>query len=558
MLLGEILIEKYSVKPVDIDKALQFQIKFGGMLGSVLINMGIVDEETIVSALSDQLGIKIFRDKNKTEPDFKKLILDKGINVSFLLQRHWLPVKNENGKISFAATNPLDYEISQYLGNMNITWDIYIVTETRFRELLSEWEFEQERDEIRSFDISDISDVEIDRLRELASEAPVVNLVNGLISRAVNQGASDLHFEPYKNMYRVRFRIDGILYDIDFFPLKMQLPIVSRIKVLSGMDIAERRRPQDGQISMKISSQEIDIRVATLPLAEGESLVLRFLIKESLRYDLEALGLERDLVQYLMEDISKSAGVILLAGPTGCGKTTTLYSCLNTINSEDKKIITIEDPIEYQLDGINQIQVQPEIGYDFLNALRSILRQDPDVLMIGEIRDGETARVAMQSSLTGHLVFSTVHTNDAPTAYTRLIDLGVEDYLINSSLISVIAQRLVRKICPDCAVPADLEPETFKSLGLDLLAERYNSNEVKVMKTKGCSSCNYTGYKGRVGIMEYLRCTDEIKSIPKDSNFCLETKKHMSDRGIRTLLEDGLLKVIKGVTTIEEIMRVCG
>ena len=521
MLLGEILIEKYGVKPVDIDKALQFQTKFGGMLGSVLINMGIVDEDNIVSALSDQLEVKIFRDKNKTEPGFKKFILDKGINVSFLLQRHWLPVKNENGKISFAATNPLDYEISQYIGNMSIDWDIYIVTETRFRELLSEWEIEQETDEIMSFDISDMSDVEIDKLRELASEAPVVNLVNGLISRAVSQGASDLHFEPYKNMYRVRFRIDGILYDIDFFPLKMQLPIVSRIKILSGMDIAERRMPQDGQISIKISSQEIDIRVSTLPLAEGESLVLRFLIKESIRYDLEALGLESDLVQYLKEDISKSAGVILLAGPTGCGKTTTLYSCLDTTNSEDKKIITIEDPIEYQLDGINQIQVQPEIGYDFLNALRSILRQDPDVLMVGEIRDGETARVAMQASLTGHLVFSTVHTNDAPTAYTRLIDLGIEEYLINSSLISVIAQRLVRKICPDCAVPADLEPETFKSLGLDLLAERYNSNEVKVMKAKGCSSCNYTGYKGRVGIMEYLRCTDEIKSIPKDSNFTL-------------------------------------
>lgn len=558
MLLGEILIEKYGVKPVDVDKALQFQTKFGGMLGSVLINMGIVDEDTIVSALSDQLGVEIFRDQNKGGAGFKKFIVDEGINIPFLLQRHWLPVSKENGIIFFAATNPLDYEISQYLGNINITWDTYIVTETRFRELLSEWEIEQDANEINSFDISDMSDVEIDRLRELASEAPVINLVNGLISRAVNQGASDLHFEPYKNMYRVRFRIDGILYDIDFFPLKMQLPIASRIKILSGMDIAERRRPQDGQISMKISSKEIDIRVSTLPLAEGESLVLRFLVKESIRYDLEALGLEKDLVQHLREDISKSAGVILLAGPTGCGKTTTLYSSLNTINSEDKKIITIEDPIEYQLDGVNQIQVQPEIGYDFLDALRSILRQDPDVLMIGEIRDGETAKVAMQSSLTGHLVFSTVHTNDAPTAYIRLIDLGIEDYLINSSLISVIAQRLVRKVCPYCAEPADLEMETFKSLGLDLLAERYNMHEIKVMKATGCPSCNYTGYKGRVGIMEYLRCTDEIKSMPKDSSFSSQIRNYISDQGIRTLLEDGLLKVIKGVTTIEEVIRVCG
>jgi len=558
MLLGEILIEKYGVKSVDVDKALQFQTKFGGMLGSILINMGIVDEDTIVSALSDQLGVEIFRDQNKGGAGFKKLIVDEGINISFLLQRHWLPVSKENGIIFFAATNPLDYEISQYLGNINFAWNTYIVTETRFRELLSEWEIEQDANEINSFDISDMPDVEIDRLRELASEAPVINLVNGLISRAVNQGASDLHFEPYKNMYRVRFRIDGILYDIDFFPLKMQLPIASRIKILSGMDIAERRRPQDGQISMKISSKEIDIRVSTLPLAEGESLVLRFLVKESIRYDLAALGLEKDLVQYLREDISKSAGVILLAGPTGCGKTTTLYSSLNTINSEDKKIITIEDPIEYQLDGVNQIQVQPEIGYDFLDALRSILRQDPDVLMIGEIRDRETARVAMQSSLTGHLVFSTVHTNDALTAYIRLIDLGIEDYLINSSLISVIAQRLVRKVCPYCAEPADLEMETFKSLDLDLLAERCNIHEIKVMKAKGCPSCNYTGYKGRVGIMEYLRCTDEIKSMPKDSSFSSQIRNYISDQGIRTLFEDGLLKVIKGVTTIEEVIRVCG
>lgn len=558
MFLGEILIEKYGVKSVDVDKALQFQRKFGGMLGSILINMGIVNENTIVSALSEQLDVKIFGDAGEIAPGLKQLISDEGINVSFLSNRRWLPVSKDNGIIYFAATNPLDYEILQYLGNVAIDWDVYIVTETRFRELLGEWELERDANEIHSFDISDMSDVEIDRLRELASEAPVINLVNGLISRAVNQGASDLHFEPYKNMYRVRFRIDGILYDVDFFPLKMQLPIASRIKILSGMDIAERRRPQDGQISMKISSKEIDIRVSTLPLAEGESLVLRFLVKESIRYDLEALGLEKDLVQYLREDISKSAGVILLAGPTGCGKTTTLYSSLNTINSEDKKIITIEDPIEYQLDGINQIQVQPEIGYDFLDALRSILRQDPDVLMIGEIRDGETARVAMQSSLTGHLVFSTVHTNDAPTAYIRLIDLGIEDYLINSSLISVIAQRLVRKLCPYCAEQADLEPKTIASLGLDTLAERYNIRDIKVMKAKGCPACNYTGYKGRVGIMEYLRCTDEIKSMPKNSSFSSEIRAYISSKDIRTLLEDGLLKVLKGITTIEEVIRVCG
>jgi general secretion pathway protein E len=324
------------------------------------------------------------------------------------------------------------------------------------------------------------------------------------------------------------------------------------------MDIAERRRPQDGQISMKMASKDLDIRVSTLPLAEGESLVLRFLIKESINYDLDYLGLEQDLIKTLQEDISKTAGVILLTGPTGSGKTTTLYSCLNKINSEDKKIITIEDPVEYHLDGINQIQVRPEIGYDFLSALRSILRQDPDVIMIGEIRDRETARVAMQSSLTGHLVFSTVHTNDAPTAYTRLIDLGVEEYLINSALISVIAQRLIRKACPDCAKQMPLDQALSRLHGLEDLAERHSIKSPKMVQTVGCPSCNHTGYKRRVGIMEYLRCTPEIKTMPKDSRFSLDARRYMKENQIRNLSDDGFLKVLRGTSTIEEVLRVAG
>ena len=556
MLLGEILIKKYGVDPGDIEKALQFQAKFEGMLGSILINMGIISEETLVSALSDQLNLKTFKDININEVDFGQPLPLENINIPFLLQRRWLPLNEENGTIFFAAANPLDYEVTQYLSSLSVNWDTYLVTESQFRELESEYSLAQGTNGMGSLDISDILDTEIDKLRELASEAPIVNLVNTFIARAVSRGASDLHFEPYKNMYRVRFRIDGILHDIDFLPLKMQLPVASRIKILSGMDIAEKRKPQDGQISMKVSSKSLDIRVSTLPLAEGESLVLRFLVKEALKYDLENLGLEPDLVKLLHEDVSKSAGVILLVGPTGSGKTTTLYSCLNKINSEDKKIITIEDPVEYRLDGINQIQVRPEIGYDFLSALRSILRQDPDIIMIGEIRDRETARVAMQSSLTGHLVFSTLHTSDAPTAYTRLIDLGVEEYLINSSLISVIAQRLVRKVCPYCAKPISLDYATIKTYGLDVLAKKYNIKTLQAMEAVGCPACNHTGYKGRVGIMEYLRCTPEIKTMPKDSNFLSEARKYMSDSGIRSLSEDGFLKVIKGITTIDEVLRV--
>ncbi len=556
MLLGEILVRKYGVDPVDIEKALQFQAKFEGMLGSILINMGIIAEETLVSALSDQLNLKTFKDININEVDFRQPLPLENVNIPFLLQRRWLPLNEENGTVFFAAANPLDYEVTQYLGGLDIDWDTYLVTESQFRELESEYSLAQETNEMGYPDISDMLDTEIDKLRELASEAPIVNLVNTFIARAVSRGASDLHFEPYKNMYRVRFRIDGILHDIDFLPLKMQLPVASRIKILSGMDIAERRKPQDGQISMKVSSKDLDIRVSTLPLADGESLVLRFLVKEAVMYDLERLGLESDLTRVLNEDISRSAGVILLVGPTGSGKTTTLYSCLNKINTEDKKIITIEDPVEYQLDGINQIQVRPEIGYDFLTALRSILRQDPDVIMIGEIRDRETARVAMQSSMTGHLVFSTVHTNDAPAAYTRLIDLGVEEYLINSSLISVVAQRLVRKVCSDCARPSPLDDTTIKTYALDVMAGKHNIETLQAMEAVGCPACNHTGYRGRVGIMEYLRCTPEIKTMPKDSRFSLDARKYMSDSNIRSLSEDGFLKVLKGITTIDEVLRV--
>jgi general secretion pathway protein E len=558
MLLGEILTARYAVSQGDLEKALQFQARYGGLLGSILINMGIISEETLVAALSEQLDVKTYKDIEREEITFKDLGLERDLNVQFLLQRRWLPLRAADGTVFFAATNPCEYEVIQYLQNEGFPWEVYLVTESQFRDLQSEYEIARGAGEIDSLAVSDMLESEIDKLRELASEAPVVNLVNALMSKAIGRGASDLHLEPYKNMYRVRLRIDGILHDIDFLPLKMQLPVASRIKILAGLDIAERRRPQDGQISMKVSSRDIDVRVSTLPLAEGESLVLRFLVQESIRYDLAHLGLEPDLIEALSEDISRSAGVILLTGPTGSGKTTTLYSCLNKVNSDQKKIITIEDPVEYHLEGINQIQVRPDIGYDFLSALRSIVRQDPDVIMIGEIRDGDTARVAMRSSLTGHLVFSTVHTNDAATAYTRLIDLGVEEYLMNASLISVIAQRLVRKVCPDCAVRATLNGDTLKSYDLDLLAEKFRVETMNIKQAKGCPSCNHTGYRGRVGIMEYLRCTQEIKHMPKNNLFFSQVRQYMSGNNVRTLAEDGFLKVLKGVTTVDEVMRVAG
>ena len=558
MLLGEILIEKFGVNRSDVEKALQFQAQFGGLIGSVLLNMGIISEEALVSALAMQLNLPTFKDIAHDQINFAASDHHEDLNIPFLVERQWLPFNHVDGKILFASVNPLAFEVLQYLQDMRVSWDAYLVTESQFRELEGEYKLSQHSADVSGLDVSGMLEGEVEKLRELASEAPIVNLVNSHISRAILRQASDLHFEPYKDMYRVRFRIDGILHDIDFLPLKMHVPIASRIKILAGLDIAERRRPQDGQISMKVAAKDVDIRVSTLPLAEGESLVLRFLIKEDVGYELGYLGLEKDLVGMLTEDIAQTAGVILLTGPTGSGKTTTLYSCLNTINDENKKIITIEDPVEYQLDGINQIQVQTNIGYDFLAALRSILRQDPDVIMIGEIRDAETARVAMQSSLTGHLVFSTVHTNDAPTAFTRLIDLGVEEFLINSSLISVIAQRLIRRICTECSTPDDSEPALIKSHGLDSLAERFGIRNIGLRKANACEACSHTGYQGRVGIMEYLRCTPEIQDIRKDSTFPKRARAQMTKNNIRTLKEDGLLKAIQGMTTIDEVFRVCG
>ncbi len=559
MLFGELLLEKGHVQPKDIEKALQYQTKYGGLIGTILLNMGVITEDILFRTLAEQLGLRFAAEDVPTKPDAGIESRLPGLRFSFLTQKGWYPADiREDGTLTFLCANPLEYEVLQYLHQQQVQFEPLLVTNTRLREIEAEWQLAREATSLEQIESLDFQENEIERLRELASEAPVINLVNVLMSKAVERGASDLHFEPYNNLFRVRFRIDGMLHDIDFLPIKLQLPIICRVKIISGMDIAESRRPQDGQISTRVAGKDIDIRVSTLPLARGESLVLRFLVKESISYELGSLGLEDDLVQLLTEDIQRTAGVILLTGPTGSGKTTTLYSCLNQINSETKKIITIEDPVEYQLKGINQIQVHPDIGYDFLAALRSILRQDPDVIMIGEIRDGETARVAMQSSLTGHLVFSTVHTNDAPTAYTRLIDLGLQEFLINSALISVIAQRLVRRLCPQCARPHESADAIIRTYRLEDIARQCGIDRIDIRRAVGCPHCANTGYKGRIGLMEYLRCDMDIQSMPKDDTFPLRVREQMKRKHIRTLMEDGLLKVIQGRTTVEEVYRVCG
>jgi len=327
---------------------------------------------------------------------------------------------------------------------------------------------------------------------------------------------------------------------------------------MASLDIAEKRRPQDGKIAMRISGYELDIRVSSLPLNAGESIVMRFLLKESVRYELAKLGIASDIHDQIVQDLQRSSGVILVTGPTGSGKTTSLYSFLNLLNNDKVKVITLEDPVEYQLEGVNQIQVKPDIGFDFAAGLRSILRQDPDILMLGEIRDAESARIAMQSALTGHLVFSTVHTNDAASAYTRLIDLGVEEFLLNAALVSIMAQRLVRRVCPECGIKHPEADEIIQRYRLTEYAQRFGVNEIDVKKGIGCKACAHSGYQGRVAIIEYLRIDDAIRSMPKDARFGVESARYREAKEVRSLYEDGLLKVLTGVTTIEEVVRVAG
>lgn len=392
-------------------------------------------------------------------------------------------------------------------------------------------------------------DEDIGRLQDLASEAPIIRLVNIIITRAVESRASDIHIEPFNDEVKVRYRIDGVLHDIEVIPKKLQAAIFSRIKIMAKLNIAERRLPQDGRIKLKIGGAEIDVRVSSIPVLYGESLVLRLLGQKGIKIDMEKLGFPPDSLAIFNNIIKKPNGIILVTGPTGSGKTTTLYGALDKINSPDKKIITVEDPIEYHLEGINQIQVKPQIGLDFPNILRHIVRQDPDIIMIGEIRDLETAEIAIQAALTGHLVFSTLHTNDAPTAITRLLDIGVQNYLLAATIRGVMAQRLVRVICPNCR---EIDDEASKD---SRIKDFFPDNQVTPYRGRGCEKCTFTGFYGRSGIFELFTIDSAIHQLIVKNADAQKIREAARKKGMRTLLEDGLLKVKAGMTTINEIFR---
>ncbi|MBD1580980.1 GspE/PulE family protein [Pseudoalteromonas sp. S16_S37] len=549
MELNQLLVERFEISVLDIEKALSYQQKFGGRIEQILINMGSLPEDQLVELYSVYLELPVLTAEQIEA--FDRVDSSAFPELEICLEHGWIPLSAESKVWTFVVSDPLNPVMNEWLFSRNIQPNLILASTSDINLLASKFGAAQEID-------NELYSAEEEKLKELATEAPVVNLLNSLISKALRQGASDMHLEPYGGRYRARFRVDGVLHEADTIPANKQLPIVTRLKILSGMDIAERRRPQDGKIEMKIANQEVDIRVSALPLNDGESIVMRFLRKESVRYEMSVLGLSQDIEQRIREDIKKTAGVVLLTGPTGSGKTTTLYTFLNALNNDDVKIITLEDPVEYQLEGINQVQVNSEIGFDFAAGLRSIVRQDPDVIMLGEIRDKETAQIALQSALTGHLVFSTVHTNDAASAYTRLLDLGVEEFLLNAALISVVAQRLARKVCDGCSVAHPDNERLIKQYELESIAAKFGLASINLRHGTGCEKCGNTGYKGRLAVTEYLACDDTIKSIPKDADFIQKAKSHNASRMRRTLFEDGLYKAILGQTTIEEVVRVAG
>jgi len=558
MSLEQILRDSYGLKEEDIGEALDLQKDLGGDIGRILVQTGSITENQLAEALSRYLDIPLFSGE-WVEDETLAAYLAERLNYDFLIRNNFLPVKiDHDGKTLHAITaDPFNYTVSDYvLKSLGYAVQLSLATEQTIKELSRDYLCENVRDFV-SLNVEE----DTEKLKEMAFEAPVIKFLNGLLSRAVELRASDIHIESSEKRHKVRFRIDGILHDMDTLEEPFYLATVSRIKLLSGLDIAEKRLPQDGKLTTKIASFFLDIRVSTIPTVGGEGVVMRLLYREKISFDLEYLGLEADHKDIVLDLISRPHGMLLVTGPTGSGKTTTLYTVLTRLNGEERKIITTEDPVEYQLEGINQIQVKSEIGLTFSNALRSILRHDPDIIMVGEIRDRETAAISIQSALTGHLVLSTLHTNDAPSSLFRLVEMGVEDYLINASVIGLIAQRIVRKNCPFCSIPDNPSEDLLKEYGVQEIADKYKDllgGEVRFLRGRGCPKCAGTGYRGRMAIFELFAYTEELKEVfLKKLSLDAVNAVLRENRSFRSLREDGMLKVAKGLTTIEEVLRVC-
>jgi general secretion pathway protein E len=540
--LGEMLIERGQIAQEDLDRALEIQKERSDKLGKILVDLGFIAMRDVLAALSEQLAVPLAT-LDGPPPSAPEI---EGLSPRFMRQCHFIPVALDDSAVTLAMADPLDFEtISAVRGFCGLKVKTALAAEQEILDSIDKYYGESEQAQPFGAELESAEAGEnLEHLRDMASEAPVIRLVNAMIAQAVEKRASDIHIEPFEKEFRVRYRIDGVLLNQESPPRELKAAIVSRLKLMAKLNIAERRLPQDGRIKLKILGREVDLRVSTLPTLFGESLVMRLLDRSTGEfYDLRRLGFDNHMLARMEHYTELPHGIFLVTGPTGSGKSTTLYSALKRINLPDKKIITIEDPVEYQMDGINQIHVNPAIGLTFAAGLRHIVRQDPDVIMVGEIRDRETADIAIRAALTGHFVYSSLHTNDAPSAITRLTDMGVESYLITSSLVGVLAQRLVRVICQHCKVSA----------GTAITPE---GETIETFRGAGCEQCSGSGYTGRVGIFELMDLNDEIRKRIMSNEDASQITAAARRNGMRNLREDGWMKVQDGLTTVQELMRV--
>ncbi len=553
-LLGEILVES-GLSPDRLKKALELQKKRGGRIGTILARLGLVTEAEVLTALGAQIGLPFIAELGEID---RELALR--VPITYAKKAVVLPIRRENGAIIAATAEPLllstldelrvllGADISLCLAPSEIILDTINLLHSEDMNKAEDTAQEMEEDEL-SFLAAELD--EPTDLLDATDDAPIIRLVNSLLSQAIRERASDIHIEAFEKDVVARFRIDGILYNILTIQKRFQASIASRIKIMAELNIAEKRLPQDGGMRIKIGGKDVDIRVSIVPTAFGERIVLRLLYRESALLPLEQIGFSGENLSRFNGLITRPHGIILVTGPTGSGKTTTLYGALSKINSPDKNIITIEDPIEYQLKGIGQIQVNAKIHLTFAAGLRSVLRQDPDVVLVGEIRDSETAEIAIQAALTGHLVFSTLHTNDSAGAVTRLIDMKIEPFLISSSVMAILAQRLVRVLCTHCREPYELTVAERTELEL-----RTGGEGATVYRAKGCDACFHTGYLGRSAIYELLILDDDIRQLIMKSSDSSTIKALAVEKGMQSLRQDGAVKVLTGITSVDEVVRV--
>ena len=555
--LGELLVKENLISPEQLKKAIEEQKAGGGRLGSSLTKLGFVTDEELLSFLSKQYNVPAI---NLDEFDIDKEVVRK-IPENIARKHLIVPVNQTGSTLIVATSDPTNLSVIdeiKFLTGYNV--EFVAATETAIKKSIEKY-FEVSTDYQEIMDeaaeeyevIGEDDNIDVKTLEKASEEAPVIKLVNSVLNDAIKRAASDIHIEPYEKTFRIRFRIDGMLYEIMKPPISLKNAIASRLKIMSKLDIAERRRPQDGRIKIRLSDgKEMDFRVSVLPTLFGEKIVLRLLDKSNLQLDMTKLGFNEKQLKDFKEAVHKPYGMVLVTGPTGSGKTTTLYSALSELNQVSKNVSTAEDPVEYNIPGINQVQMHEEIGLNFAASLRSFLRQDPNIIMVGEIRDYETAEIAVKAALTGHLVLSTIHTNDAPSTINRLLNMGIEPFLVASSVHAILAQRLVRKICDKCKEEIEIDKKSLMDIGMD----EAEAKATKTYKGKGCNICSNTGYKGRIAVYEILTIAEEIRELILAGASANEIKKEAIRIGMMTMRRSAIELLKKGLTTIDEVVRV--